>query len=70
MDDLKEDIVLTALLNGINAEGSLMVKLAQEPTTSLHQFMSKAKEFMNQEETISVLLKLKQSDEYNQRLMK
>jgi hypothetical protein len=59
IEDLKEDMVLAALLNGINAKGPLMAELAWRSTTTFHQFMSKAKEFMNQEETINVLLKSK-----------
>jgi hypothetical protein len=59
IEDLKEDMVLATLLNGINAKGPLMAELAWRPATTLRQFMSKAKEFMNQEETINVLLKSK-----------
>jgi hypothetical protein len=47
-------------MNGIKAEGPLMVELAWRPMLgTLQQFMRKVEEFVNQEETISALTKSK-----------
>jgi hypothetical protein len=55
-----DQTILLALMNGIEADGPLMAELARRPTLgTLHQFMRKAKEFVNQEETINALTKRK-----------
>jgi hypothetical protein len=55
-----EQVILSALMNGIKIEGPLMVELARRPTLgTLQQFMRKAEELINQEETISALTKAK-----------
>ncbi|XP_059446479.1 uncharacterized protein LOC132178030 [Corylus avellana] len=55
-----EQIVLSALMHGIKTDGPLMAELAWKPTLgTLRQFMNKAEEFINQEETISALMKSK-----------
>ena len=52
--------VMATLMNGIKIEEKLMAELAQKlALTTLHQFMSKVEEFINQEETIKALLKSK-----------
>jgi hypothetical protein len=58
-----ELMVLSALMNGIRTEGPLMAELARRLTLgTLRQFMGKAKEFINQEETIKALTKAKAED--------
>jgi hypothetical protein len=55
-----DKMILSALMNGIMADGPLMAELARRPTLgTLHQFMRKAEEFVNQEETINALTKRK-----------
>jgi hypothetical protein len=55
-----DQTILSALMNGIKADGPLMAELARRPMLgTLHQFMRKAKEFVNQEETINALTKRK-----------
>jgi hypothetical protein len=61
-----EQMILLALMNGIKAEGPLMAELARRPTLgALQQFMRKAEEFVNQEETISTLTKSKMGNSNN-----
>lgn len=56
MEDPKKEMVLATLLNEIRTEGPLMAELARRRAlTSLHQFMSKVEEFINQEENINAL---------------
>lgn len=59
VEDPKEDIILFALLNGIQPEGGLMAELARKMPTRLEAFMDKSKEFMNGEETIKSLMQFK-----------
>jgi hypothetical protein len=55
-----DQTILSALMNGINADGPLMAELARKPTLgTLSQFMRKAEEFVNQEENINALTKRK-----------
>ncbi|XP_059455078.1 uncharacterized protein LOC132185303 [Corylus avellana] len=55
-----EQIVLSALMHDIKADGPLMAKLARKWTSgTLRQFTNKVEEFINQEETISTLMKSK-----------
>jgi hypothetical protein len=66
VESLDEQTILSALMNGIKTEGPLMAKLAQRPTLgTLQQFMRKAEEFINQDETISVLTKSKTGNPHN-----
>jgi hypothetical protein len=54
------------MMNGIKAEGPLMAELAQRPTLgTLQQFMRKAEELVNQEETINALTKSKTRSSHN-----
>ncbi|XP_059436771.1 uncharacterized protein LOC132169835 [Corylus avellana] len=49
-----------ALMHGIKADGPLMVELSRKSTSgTLRQFSNKVEEFINQEETISALMKSK-----------
>jgi hypothetical protein len=60
MENPNEQTVLSALMNFIRAEGKLMAELAQRPTMiAFWQFISKAEEFINQEETVGALMKSK-----------
>jgi hypothetical protein len=61
-----EQTILSALMNGIKVEGLLMAELARRPTLgTLQQFMRKAEEFINQEETISALTKSKMGNSHD-----
>jgi len=51
-----EEFVHSALYQGIRKDGSLMADLARKPTRYLHEFMERADEFINQEETLRALL--------------
>ncbi|XP_059446601.1 uncharacterized protein LOC132178164 [Corylus avellana] len=60
VESLNEQTVLLALMHGIKADGPLMAELARKPTLgTLRQFTHKAEEFINQEETVSALIKSK-----------
>ncbi|XP_059446340.1 uncharacterized protein LOC132177880 [Corylus avellana] len=60
IESTDEQTILSALMHGIKTEGHLMAELAKKPKTgTLRQFNNKAKEFINQEETISAFLKSK-----------
>ncbi|XP_059436631.1 uncharacterized protein LOC132169648 [Corylus avellana] len=60
VEGTNEQTVLSALMHGIQIEGPLMAELSKRPKTgTLRLFNSKAEEFINQEETISALLKSK-----------
>jgi hypothetical protein len=66
VESLDEQTILSALMNGIKTEGPLMAKLAQRLTLgTLQQFMRKAEEFINQDETISLLTKSKTGNPHN-----
>ncbi|XP_059436586.1 uncharacterized protein LOC132169590 [Corylus avellana] len=63
VESTDEQTILSALMHGIQTEGPLMAELSKRPKTrTLRQFNSKAEEFINQEETISALLKSKAVD--------
>jgi hypothetical protein len=51
-----EEFVHSALYQGIRKDGPLMADLARKPTRYLHEFMERADEFINQEETLQALL--------------
>jgi hypothetical protein len=66
VENLDEQTILSALMNGIKVKGLLMAKLARRPTLgTLQQFMRKAGEFINQEETISALTKSKTGNSHD-----
>ncbi|XP_059428602.1 uncharacterized protein LOC132162383 [Corylus avellana] len=63
VESTDEQTILSALMHGIQTEGPLMAELSKRPKTgTLRQFNSKAEEFINQEETISALLKSKAAE--------
>jgi hypothetical protein len=51
-----EEFVPSALYQGIKKDRPLMADLARKPTSYLHEFMERADEFINQEETLLALL--------------
>jgi len=51
-----EEFVHSALYQGIRKDGPLVADLARKPTRYLHEFMERADEFINQEETLRALL--------------
>jgi hypothetical protein len=51
-----EEFVHSALYQGIRKDGPLMADLARKPTHYLHEFMERADEFINQDETLRALL--------------
>jgi hypothetical protein len=51
-----EEFVHSALFQGIWKDGPLMTDLARRPSRDLHEFMERAEEFINQEETLQALL--------------
>jgi len=53
---LKDYFIYGALFQGIKKDGPLMADLAWKPPQNLHEFIDKAKEFINQEETLRALL--------------
>jgi hypothetical protein len=55
-ESLTEEFVHSALYQGIRKDGPLMADLARKPTRYLHEFMERADEFINQEETLRALL--------------
>jgi hypothetical protein len=60
VENLDDQTILSALMNEIKTEGPLMAELAQKPTLgTLQQFMRKAEEFVNQEDTSNALTKKK-----------
>ena len=60
VENLDDQTILSALMNGFKAEGPLMAELARRPTLgTLQQFMRKVEEFVNEEKTISALTKKK-----------
>ncbi|XP_059447484.1 uncharacterized protein LOC132178889 [Corylus avellana] len=63
VESTDEQTILSALMHGIQTEGPLMAELSKRPKTgTLRQFNSKAEKFINQEETISALLKSKAAE--------
>jgi hypothetical protein len=60
VEKVNNEMVLSALMNGIKVEGPLMAELARKKKlVALPQFISKAEEFINQEEMVRSLLKSK-----------
>ncbi len=51
-----EEFVFCALYQDIKKDGFLMADLATKPPWNLQEFMDKAEEFINQEETLWALL--------------
>ncbi|XP_059460361.1 uncharacterized protein LOC132189628 [Corylus avellana] len=63
VESTDEQTILSALMRGIQTQEPLMAELSKRPKTgTLRQFNSKAEEFINQEETISALLKSKAAE--------
>ncbi|XP_059436624.1 uncharacterized protein LOC132169640 [Corylus avellana] len=63
VESTDKQTILSALMHGIQTVGPLMAELSKRPKTgTLRQFNSKAEEFINQEETISALLKSKAAE--------
>jgi hypothetical protein len=61
-----EEFVHSALYQGIRKDGPLMANLARKPTRYLHEFMERADEFINQEETLRALLEKGVAQTFNQ----
>lgn len=60
VEKVNDETMLSALMNGIKMEGPLMAELARKKKlVTLPQFISKAEEFINQEEMVRSLLKSK-----------
>jgi hypothetical protein len=55
-EDTTEEFVYCALFQGIKRDGHLMRDLAQKPPRVLHEFIERAKEFINEEETLQAFL--------------
>jgi hypothetical protein len=51
-----DDFIYGALFQGIRKDGALMADIARKPPRNLDGFMSKAKKYINQEETLRALL--------------
>jgi hypothetical protein len=51
-----EEFIFVALYRGIKKGGPIMVELARKLPQSLQEFMDKAEEFINQEETLRAFL--------------
>ncbi|XP_062165055.1 uncharacterized protein LOC133871643 [Alnus glutinosa] len=51
-----DDFIYGALFQGIRKDGALMANIARKPPRNLDGFMSKAKKYINQEETLRALL--------------
>lgn len=51
-----DEFVYCALFQGIRKDGPLMADLARKPSQNLQEFMDRAKEFINHEETLRALL--------------
>jgi hypothetical protein len=49
---MPESVVLTAAINGLWHKGPFVLELAKKTPTTLQEFMEKAEEFINQEETM------------------
>jgi len=77
-----DDFIYGALFQGIRKDGALMADIARKPPRNLDGFMSKAKKYINQEETLRALLgpnpslasgfesrKLKKKDSHNEERM-
>jgi hypothetical protein len=56
VEDLTEDMVFTALYQGISPEESLMKKLAWKQPSTLQSILDKVEEFINQEETLKAMI--------------
>lgn len=53
-----EHAVLSALMHEVRAKGPLMAELAKKSMyVTLRQFLNKAEEYINQEETVGSLMK-------------
>ncbi|XP_059428612.1 uncharacterized protein LOC132162395 [Corylus avellana] len=58
IENPNEQTVLDALMHGVRAEGPLMAELSKSSKLiTLSQFMKKANEYINQEETVKALMK-------------
>lgn len=51
-----EEFMYCALFQGIKKDGPLTADLARKPPHNLHGFVERAKEFINQEETLRAFL--------------
>jgi hypothetical protein len=54
------NLILMALLNGIHMQNPLALKVACKPPADLQEFMDKATEFINGEESIRALIATRQ----------
>jgi hypothetical protein len=53
-EDIPENVVLAAILNGLSHKGPLALELSKRTPATLQEFMDKAEEFISQEETMRV----------------
>jgi len=56
-ENLTEELIFAALYQGIRNNGPLMAELARKLPYSVQEFMDKAEEFINQEETLWAMLR-------------
>lgn len=62
IDDQDEIIILAALLGGVWPQSLFMAELAWKTPMTLQEFMVKAKEFMNTEDTIRAFIEQTQKE--------